>query len=183
MTINDIKAMLPEAEAAKLPKFFITMDLMIENSENTQEILKEFIEEGYTINSVLDLRSFLVFSETLKKTRLEKYKETPYYSLIQNNMRILSYKNPDIIIDRLNKCAAVGKGYIDNDGRICDFITDNELWQQVDLGLHSVNELPSTNFDDVFADEVNATVSALLNQGDSFNYDAPFANVESGMRR
>lgn len=181
MTINDIKAMLPEDECAKLPKFYSVVDVLIKNEENTQEILKTYVENDCKITTILDLRGFMHLSHVLK-SRLDIYKATPYFQIVQNNTRVLSY-NPEIIIGRLDKCAAVGKGYLDNDGRICDFITDNELWQQVDLGLHSANELPSTDFEDVFADEVNATVSALLNQGDSFNYDAPFDNVESGMRR
>ena len=186
MTINDIKAMLPEKELAKLPKFYSMVPIILENQENTEEIFKLFVEEGYTINSILDLRGFLLFADTLKKTRLEKYKATPYYSVIQNNTRILSYNNPDIIIDRLNKCALVGKRYLDENGLIYDFITDNELWKQVELGLNyeDSNDLQASNFEDIFSNEINAKVSAILNQDDAaLNFDAPFVNVESGMRR
>ena len=87
------------------------------------------------------------------KQEKAKYKETNLFAIIKADISCLSYK-AEIICNRVLDCTSVGKQYQDETGRLYNFITNDDEWERVAIGLN-LEESYSEEFatiDDIYSE-------------------------------
>lgn len=159
MNIKEILELLPEEERAKADKFIINLDLAIKNPINTKNVVDILASYGMTFKKFLDTRVFLIeASELIDK--IEQYKGNGMIPLVKNDLAMLRYK-VDVIIGRVLACKQVNKPYCDETEKLYPFITNDDEWARVEMGL-GVEDFGLATMEDVFASEKIAKIYDCL---------------------
>lgn len=141
--IKELSAMLPEDERIKLPKFYSDIVVAEENIENVKEIIKIFSENGLTFSKAVDLRTLTIEARVIID-RIENYREKNLFNVIKNDVSLLRFKS-SILLSRISDCEKVGKGYLNEDGSLQNFITNDDEWEIVAEGLNLKEESYNKN--------------------------------------
>ena len=165
--IREISNLLPNEEKEKLPKFYSDVLVAEENIENTREVIEEFAKAGLTFSKAKDLRTLTIEQKALIAT-IEKYREKNKFNIILNDVSLLRFK-AEIVLSRIEDCEKVGKGYLNEDGSLQNFILNDDQWEEVakNLKIDEVieNETPKyLTIDQAFDNKKAKLISEALSQ-------------------
>lgn len=165
MNINEILGMFPDEEKAKIEKFYSNIVVAQGDLGNVSKVIEVLAQEKLTFTKVHDLRTLTIkVGEIVDK--IAKYKENNLFDIIKADISCLRYK-AEIICYRVLECASVGKSFQDDNGKLYNFITNDDEWERVALGLN-LKEAHSEDFatiDDIYSEMSDKEkIYELLNQ-------------------
>lgn len=162
--IKEISNMFTDEEKEKLHKFFVNISLAEENIDNTKGVIEIFAKYGLTFAKAVDLRTLTIEQKALAAT-IEKYVQKDKFNIIVKDVSLLRFK-AEIVLDRIEACEKVGKGYLNPDGTIQNFILNDDEWERVSKGLNleSVEEVSHMTFDQAFSNDKEQIIIEALKQ-------------------
>lgn len=134
MNINEILEMFPDEEKAKIDKFYSNIIVAQGNIGNVSKVIEVLSQEKLAFKKLCDLRTLTIEAGEIVD-KIAKYKENNLFDIIKADISCLRYK-AEIICDRVLECSSVGKSYKDTNGKLHNFIINDDEWERVALGLN-----------------------------------------------